>query len=157
MSKKTLDEAQIKTICEKLSHYLADTFVLYVKTLNYHWNMVGSQFFMYHKLLQEQYEEMAQATDELAERIRMLGHPAPGTLAQFQKLSCIEESDKIPTQEEMIRELAKIHEMLVEHGHQTIAFTDQVLDQGTSDLLVERIRFHDKQAWLLRSHFSHSG
>lgn len=151
--KKTIDEKTIDQITSKLAHFLSDTFILYVKTLNFHWNMVGPEFFMYHKLLEKQYEELAEANDELAERIRMLGRVAPGSLQEFLKLSCLKESPTDLSQEQMIHELVETHEAMVEHCHEIIQFTDEKKDQGTSDLLIERIRSHAKQAWLLRSHF----
>ncbi|MCH9627653.1 MAG: DNA protection during starvation protein 2 [Chlamydiales bacterium] len=151
---KTLSSDTIDQITKKLSHFLADTFVLYVKTLNFHWNMVGKEFYMYHRLLQEQYEEMQEATDELAERIRMLGREAPGTMKQFLEFASLKEASAPPPLEQMVLELVENHEEMVAQCHETIQFMDKVLDQGTSDLLVERIRFHSKQAWLLRSHLN---
>jgi len=152
MTKKTLDSKTIDQIATKLSHFLSDTFVLYVQTLNFHWNMVGAEFFMYHHLLQKQYEALAEAIDDLAERIRMLGKISPGSMQEFLNLSCIKESETKLSQEEMVHELIETHETLIEHCHETIQFTEEVKDQGTADLLIERIRFHAKQAWLLRSH-----
>lgn len=150
--KKALSSETIDQIIEKLSHFLSDTAVLYVKTLNFHWNMEGREFFMYHRLLQEQYEELQEAIDDLAERIRMLGRPSPGSMKKFLELSCIKESDKELSAEKMVQMLVDDHEALIEHCHSLIQFTDEKKDQGTSDLLIERIRSHSKQAWLLRSH-----
>jgi starvation-inducible DNA-binding protein len=152
MKRKALDEKTIDKITKQLSHFLSDTFVLYVKTLNFHWNMVGTEFFMYHKLLEKQYEDMAKAIDEIAERIRMLGRIAPGTMADFLKLSSLKEGSSKLGQKQMIKELVESHENLVEECHELIQFTESVNDQGTSDLVIEQIRFHAKQAWLLRSH-----
>lgn len=152
MSEKTLNAKTIESITPLLSSLLANTSVLYVKTLNFHWNMVGPHFFMYHKLLEEQYKEMAEALDELAERVRMLGHKAPGSMAQFLKIATLKEATENLSEQQMILELAENHEEMVEICHRTIAHLDSVLDQGSSDLVVERIRFHSKQAWLLRSH-----
>ncbi len=149
---KTLTNETIDQIAEKLSHFLSDTFVLYVKTLNFHWNMVGQEFYMYHRLLEKQYDELLEAADELAERIRMLGRTAPGSMKQFLNLCCLQESDAEKTAEQMVHELVEDHEAMVEHCHEIIKFTDKSQDQGTSDLLIERIRSHAKQAWLLRSH-----
>lgn len=147
LDKKTCDE-----ICGRLSHFMADSFVVYMKTLNFHWNMVGDRFFMFHKLLEEQYEEVSEGIDQLAERIRMLGQPSPGTLSEILNLSCIKEANKKLSQEKMIEELAKDNTTLVEHCRQIIDFTDEKEDQGSSDLLVDRMRAHDKNAWILRSH-----
>lgn len=152
VTKKTLSDDTINKITTKLRHFLSDTFVLYVKTLNFHWNMVSTEFYMYHRLLQKQYEELAEAADELAERIRMLGHPSPGSMKEFLQLTCLKESATHLPVEEMIRKLVGDHEKLIEHCHALIQFTEEVLDQGTADLLIGRIRSHSKQAWLLRSH-----
>jgi starvation-inducible DNA-binding protein len=152
MAKKTLSEKTIDQICTKLADFLADTFILYVKTLNYHWNMQGPNFFMYHKLLESQYEQMAHANDEIAERIRMLGRSAPATLASFLKLTSLKEGKTGLSEEQMIHDLAESHEIMVESCHKLISFTENAEDQGTADLIIEQIRFHAKQAWLLRSH-----
>lgn len=148
----TLDKKTIDQICEKLSHFLADNFVLYVKTLNFHWNMVGSEFYMYHKLLEEQYDELQDANDELAERIRMLGQKAPGSMKDFIRLSSLKESETKLSAKQMIQELVNAHQSLVEHCHGLVQFTEGVNDQGTADLLIQRMRSHAKQGWLLRSH-----
>lgn len=151
---KTLTAESIDQVADKLAFFLSDTFVLYVKTLNFHWNMVGREFYMYHLLLEKQYEELQEAADELAERIRMLGRKAPGTMQNFLKLARLKEEQAELTAENMIHTLVENHEELVEHCHEIILFTDKALDQGTSDLMIERIRYHSKQAWLLRSHLS---
>lgn len=149
MKKKSDTSAKIAKI---LSHFCADTFVLYVKTLNFHWNMRGPEFFQFHKLLEEQYKNLAEAADDLAERIRMLGHFAPSSMHDFLELAHIKESHPRLSQEAMIKELAIDHKTLELDLQKLIAFTDKHEDQGSSDLLVERIRFHAKQGWLLRSH-----
>lgn len=146
------DEDRTK-ICDHLAPLLADAFVLYVKTLNFHWNMRGPQFFMFHKLLQEQYEAIAEANDELAERMRMLGGKAPGSMETFLKLARLKESKQGLNQDQMIQELVEDHQRVLEQLHLVLRLTDACGDQGTSDLLIERIRDHAKQAWLLRSHF----
>ncbi len=109
---------------------------------------------MFHKLLQEQYENLAEASDEIAERIRMLQHTSPGSMGEFLKLSCLTESNTNLDDLQMIEELVSVHEKLVEHCRKIIEFTDSVEDYGTSDMLVTRMRDHDKQAWLLRSHLT---
>lgn len=139
-------------IAKKLSHFCADTFVLYVKTLNFHWNMRGPEFFLYHRLLEEQYKNLAEATDDLAERIRMLGHFAPSSMQEFLQLAHLKESHPKLSQEEMVQELVSDHATLEASLQKLIAFVDENLDQGSSDLLAERIRFHSKSGWLLRSH-----
>ena len=150
MAKKKNDKSGMDA---NLGHILGDTFVLYVKTLNYHWNMVGDNFFSFHKLLEEQYNDLAEASDLIAERMRMLKMKAPGTMAEFLKLSCLKEGKSSLSQHAMVKELARDHELMVEQLHALIEFSDETGDQGTSDLLIDRMRVHDKQAWLLRSHF----
>src|ERR1700722_19813428 len=150
MSKKST----VNPVVTQLSHFLADSFVLYVKTLNYHWNMVGTEFFMYHRLLEEQYGELAEASDSLAERIRQLGRPCPATMGEFLKLSSLKEGKSSNKQDVMVRELADDNALMEEILHKIIDFTDNALDQGTSDLLNERIRAHAKAGWLLRSHLT---
>lgn len=140
------------TVAKRLSHYLADTALLYMKTLNYHWNMVGPEFFMYHKLLEGQYEELSEALDEIAERIRMLGPKAPATMKEYLELASLKEGKSTHTQDQMVHELIKDHESMVWSATQLISFSDEQEDAGTSDLIVKWLRFHDKNAWLLRSH-----
>jgi len=149
---KTLSDKTKGQITDKLAEFTADTFVLYVKTLNFHWNMKGAEFFMFHGLLQGQYENLAGAVDDLAEQIRQLGALAPGSMKEFLKLTTLSESTAKLPQNEMIKELVEDHEELIESCGKLIQFVDEHLDPGTSDLLAERIRFHSKQAWLLRSH-----
>lgn len=142
----------MEAIAKKLSHYLADGYVLYIKTLNFHWNMTGEQFFMFHKLLQGQYEALAEANDDIAERIRQLGFKAPGSMKEFLKLACMEESASDLSDKEMIEELAEGHKLMVKHAGELISYCDEHGDPGTSDMIVGRMRDHDKQAWLLVSH-----
>ena len=139
-------------ISKKLSHFLADSYVLYVKTLNFHWNMTGEQFFMYHKLLEGQYESLAGANDEVAERIRQLGYKSPGSMQDFLKLACMKESPTDLSMKEMIQELAESHKLMVKHAGELVSFCNSHDDPGTSDMIVGRMRDHDKQAWLLISH-----
>lgn len=149
---KTLSSDTIDTITEQLGHFLSDTFLLYVKTLNFHWNMVGREFFMYHKLLEEQYKELQEAIDELAERIRMLGRKAPGSMKRFLEQTQLKEPKEELNADQMVKELVHDHESLIESCHKLINFTEEASDQGTADLLIKRIRSHSKEAWLLRSH-----
>lgn len=139
-------------VAEKLGIFLADTAVLAIKTLNYHWNMVGPQFFMYHKLLEEQYKELNEALDVLAERIRQIGPKAPATLKEFLELSTLKEGRSTLPQEKMVQELSYDHLLMVKQCHALIEISDEKKDQGTSDLLINRLRAHDKNAWLLKSH-----
>ncbi len=155
MAKKNLPEKTINQIAFKLGDFLADTFVLYVKTLNYHWNMTAANFYMYHKLLETQYQDLSEAADEIAERIRMLGRQAPATLASFLKLASLKEGASGVSQEKMIMDLAESHESMIEQSNMLIHFTTEAEDQGTADLIIKQIRFHEKQAWLLKSHLPH--
>jgi len=144
---------KVDTLYKALALFTADTMVLYVKTLNFHWNMTGPQFFMYHRLLEEQYKNLAEGLDELAERIRMLGGEAPGSMKDFLKLAQLKESAGTLSQNEMVKELVRSHTSMSHLCHQVIEISNQQRDEGTTDLLIERLRFHDQQAWLLRSHF----
>ncbi len=138
-------------IVEGLSKLLADTFTLYLKTHNFHWNVVGPQFRTLHLMFEEQYNELWLATDLMAERIRTLGFPAPATFAEFAKLTAIPETEGRP-------EAGKMIELLVE-GHETVCRTirnqfevaDKANDQPTLDLLTQRLEVHEKTAWMLRS------
>lgn len=156
MAKKIQTEKTINQIAFKLGDFLADTFVLYVKTLNYHWNMAGANFYMYHKLLETQYQDLAQAADEIAERIRMLGRQAPATMASFLKLASLKEGTSGLSQDKMITDLADSHQSMIEQCNMLIHFTEEAEtdDQGTADLIIKQIRFHEKQAWLLKSHLT---
>lgn len=148
----TIDKKMLNEIIERLSCFTADTALIYFKTLNFHWNMVGPEFYMYHKLLEEQYEELAEGLDSLAERLRMLGAHAPASFAEYLALTSLKEPKGRLTQDKMVRELASDHLALVGIAHSLIDLCDEALDQGSSDLLIERLRFHDKAAWILDSH-----
>lgn len=150
--KKTLDENKINRMTAMLKVLLSSTFVLYVKTLNFHWNMRGAQFFLYHRLLEEQYKELSEGIDDMAERMRQLGRYSPGSMQEFLENSYIKEEGPTLSQEEMVRSLVRDNEALEESIHSINHYADTILDQGTSDLLNERIRAHSKNAWLLRSH-----
>lgn len=135
-----------------LTSFLANTAIVYIKTLNFHWNMKGEQFFMYHRLLQELYEELAEGLDEIAERIQMLGAVAPGSMEEFLKLATLKEVRGAPSQSKMVAALTKDLAALVAEGEQLIALSEEAGDPATADLVVQRIRAHDKYAWLLRNH-----
>lgn len=147
-----MDKKTAGVVAHELSHFLADTAILYVKTLNFHWNMEGPEFFMYHRLLEEQYKELADSIDMIAEHVRTLGVKAPGTMREFLEKGCLKEAKGHYTQNKMVAELAKDHTTLVEHARIIIELTGELKDPATSDLLVDRVRSHEKSAWLLRSH-----
>lgn len=140
-----------KDISEGLSHLLADSYTLYLKTHNFHWNVEGPMFNTLHLMFMEQYTEMWNALDLIAERIRALGHYAPGTYKQLSKLTSIEESDKIPNAEGMLKQLLNGHEAVARTARKVFPAAEKGSDEGTLDLLTQRIQLHEKTAWMLRS------
>jgi starvation-inducible DNA-binding protein len=138
-------------IAEELAHFLADTYLLYLKTQNFHWNVRGPAFYSLHKMFEEQYVELAQATDELAERMRALGSIAPATFSEFLKLTSLTEDRGDLKAEEMIKKLVKDHEMLAVHALHILEKAQKVQDEATVDLLIQRIAIHQKTAWMLKS------
>ncbi|MCM2350150.1 MAG: DNA starvation/stationary phase protection protein [Bacteriovoracaceae bacterium] len=140
-----------RVVCKGLSKLLADTYLLYLKTQNYHWNVTGKMFRPLHTLFEEQYKEMAKSVDEIAERIRTLGEFTPATLSGFLKVSSIKEETSIPSAEEMIHNLVQGNEAVVMAAREIISLTDDCEDDVTADLMVERMQIHEKNAWMLRS------
>lgn len=138
-------------IVSLLSHFLADSYFVYVKTQGYHWNVRGPQFYSLHLLFESQYQNFADAIDTIAERIRGLGADAPGSFAQFRKLSDVVEATGVPTANEMVADLAQEHEKLSKQARKIIASMDKADDDATADLVTDRLRFHDQSAWMLRS------
>lgn len=146
-----IPEGEREKIADGLSHLLADTYTLYLKTHNYHWNVTGPLFNSLHTMFEEQYREMWEALDEIAERIRTLGVHAPGSYRKFAELSTIEEEDDVPSAEDMIRNLVKGHEAVVRTARGVIERADDADDEPTEDLLIQRMQVHEKTAWMLRS------
>lgn len=142
---------QRKAIAEGLSKVLADTYTLYLKTHNFHWNVTGPMFQTLHLMFEQQYNELALAVDLVAERIRALGHPAPGSYAQFSKLSSVTEATGVPKAEDMIRQLVEGQEALVRTARKVFVTAEKASDQVTIDLLTQRMQVHEKTAWMLRS------
>lgn len=140
-----------KEISLGLSHLLADSYTLYLKTHNFHWNVEGPMFNTLHVMFMDQYTELWNALDLIAERIRALGHYAPGSYKQYSKLSSISESDEIPKAEDMIKQLLEGHEIVARTARKVIASADKGNDEATLDLLTQRIQIHEKTAWMLRS------
>lgn len=138
-------------LAENLSGALADTYLLYTKTQSFHWNVVGPMFYGIHKLTEEQYEDMAEAIDTIAERIRQIGFIAPGSFKQFYNLSSIQEEDGAPSAEEMISQLVEGNELVCRKLRTSVAEAEKVDDVKTADLLTERIGKHEENAWMLRS------
>ncbi|PWC54516.1 Dps family protein [Azospirillum sp. TSO22-1] len=144
-------EADRKAIAEGLSRVLADTFALYLKTHSFHWNVTGPMFNTLHVMFMEQYTELWTALDELAERIRALGYPAPGSFTQFAKLASIAEETTVPRATDMIRQLVEGHEAVARTARAAFPTAEQANDQPTADLLTQRLQIHEKTAWMLRS------
>ncbi len=140
-----------KRIAGDLGRLLADTYLLQLKTQNYHWNVTGPMFVQLHALFETQYEQLSEAVDELAERIRALGEPAPGTFRQFKDLASVKEDDSLPEAKEMVRLLAECHEVCARNTRQVIPRADEAGDDVTADLLTERLAAHEKSVWMLRA------
>jgi starvation-inducible DNA-binding protein len=146
-----IPDADRKAIADGLSHLLADTYSLYLKTHNFHWNVTGPMFQTLHVMFETQYDELAIAVDLIAERIRALGHPAPGSYTEFQKLSAVKESVGAHTAKEMIAELVQGQETVVRTARSLYPAVEKASDEATADLLTQRIQLHEKTAWMLRS------
>ncbi|MDO9453697.1 MAG: Dps family protein [Stagnimonas sp.] len=142
---------QRHAIADGLSRLLADEYTLYLKTHNFHWNVTGPMFNSLHLMFMTHYTESALAVDEVAERIRALGFPAPGTYGAFAKLSSIEETDGVPEAMEMVRLLVKGHEACARTARSIFPLADKASDEPTADLLTQRLQVHEKTAWMLRS------
>ena len=140
-----------KKIAQGLSAFLADSYTLYLMTHNFHWNVTGPQFTSLHQLFMTQYTEQWTALDQIAERIRALGHPAPATYAEFHKLASIKEVSGVPKAEEMVRHLVMAQEATARTARNLYPLVDKAKDQPTADLLTQRIEIHEKTAWMLRS------
>ena len=146
-----ISEADRKEIADGLSKVLADTYTLYLKTHNYHWNVVGPMFNTLHLMFETQYNELALAVDMIAERIRALGEPAPGTYREFAELSAIDEDTDQPDAEEMIRRLVVGQETVARTARSMFGVVERANDEPTADLLTQRLQVHEKTAWMLRS------
>ncbi|MGZ8153985.1 MAG: Dps family protein [Burkholderiales bacterium] len=146
-----IQEQDRKAIADGLSRLLADTYTLYLKTHNFHWNVTGPMFQTLHLMFETQYNELALAVDLIAERIRALGYPAPGTYSEYGKLSSIKETPGVPKAEDMIRLLVEGQEAVVRTARSIFPVVDKVSDEPTADLLTQRMQIHEKTAWMLRS------
>ena len=140
-----------KQIADGLARLLADTYTLYLKTHNFHWNVTGPMFNTLHLMFETQYNELALAVDLIAERIRALDFPAPGSYAQFSKLSSIPEETGTPSAKEMIKQLVDGQEAVVRTARALFPVVNAADDQPTADLLTQRMQLHEKNAWMLRS------
>ena len=146
-----INEKDRSKIVGGLSHLLADTYTLYLKTHNFHWNVTGPMFQTLHLMFMDMYNEQWLAVDLLAERIRSLGEPAPGTYEQFAALTAIKPSKGLPKAKEMIRELVEGQETVARTARAAFPIAEKANDQPTCDLLTQRMQIHEKNAWMLRS------
>jgi starvation-inducible DNA-binding protein len=140
-----------KKIAEGLSRMLADTYTLYLKTHNFHWNVTGPMFQTLHLMFMTQYTEIWNAVDLVAERIRALGYPAPGSYKEFAELTSVRENSGSPGAKEMIRQLVAGQETVVRTAREVLPVAEKAGDQPTVDLLSARMEVHEKNAWMLRS------
>ena len=146
-----IDEKDRQEIAYGLSRLLADTYTLYLKTHNFHWNVTGPMFQTLHLMFEGQYNELALAVDLIAERIRSLGFPAPGTYSEYGELSSIPETPGVPSAKEMIVLLVEGQEAVVRTARSIFPVAERVSDEPTADLLTQRMQVHEKTAWMLRS------
>lgn len=146
-----IDDKQRKQIADGLSVFLADSYVLYLMTHNFHWNVTGPQFNSLHLMFMNQYTEQWNALDAIAERIRALGYPAPGTYRAFAKLATIAEVEGVPSANDMVRHLVAAQEAAARTARKLFPIVDAASDQPTADLLTQRLDVHEKTAWMLRS------
>ena len=146
-----ISEEQRTNIVEGLSRLLADSYTLYLKTHNFHWNVTGPMFTTLHLMFEQQYTELATAVDLIAERIRSLGAPAPGSYRDFGRLSKVPEAEGVPAATEMIRALVSDHETVVRTARSVFPAAEKAGDEASADLLTQRLQVHEKTAWMLRS------
>jgi starvation-inducible DNA-binding protein len=146
-----IDLKQRQAVADGLSRLLADSYTLYLKTHAFHWNVTGPQFQSLHLLFEQQYTELALAVDLIAERIRALGHVAPGSYKAYAKLSTIPEEAGVPSATAMVRSLVKGHEAVAKTARAVFPVASAADDQPTADLLTQRLQIHEKTAWMLRS------
>ena len=146
-----INETDRQQVVDGLSRLLADTYTLYLLTHNFHWNVTGPMFQTLHLMFETHYNELALAVDEVAERIRALGSPAPATYREFGKLTRIEEPTGVPEATEMIRVLVAAHETVIRTAREVFPQAENAADEVTVDLLTTRLQTHEKTAWMLRS------
>lgn len=146
-----IDKKHREAIAESLKHVLADTYLLYLKTQNFHWNVTGPHFNSLHTMFETQYNALALAADEIAERIRALGFYAPGSFEQYTKLANIKEATTVPSDQAMLEILLRDHETLIKSLARTLSIAEEANDQPTVDLATQRMQDHEKTAWMLQS------
>ena len=138
-------------LADELSRLLADSYTLYLKTHNFHWNVTGPMFQTLHVMFEEHYTELALAVDLIAERIRALGFPAPGSYAAYARLSSVVDTDGVPSALEMVKLLVEAHETVIRTAREAVNAAEEAGDQATADLGTQRLQIHEKTAWMLRS------
>ena len=146
-----MSDKQRKSIAEGVCKLLADSYMLYIKTHNFHWNVEGPMFNTLHIMFMQQYTEQWTALDDIAERIRALGEYAPGTYKEFSELTSINETEKVPKAEKMISDLLQGHEIVIQTARSIYPVAEEGGDEVTMDLLTQRLQIHEKTAWMLRS------
>ncbi len=146
-----ISEQDRESIAGGLKHLLADSYTLYLQTHNFHWNVTGPQFRELHLMFEEHYTELAVAVDDIAERIRTLGVAAPGTYRAFAELIAVEEVDGVPEAGEMVSVLTRAHEQVVKTCRDVLRKAQEVDDESTAALVSDRMRVHEKTAWMLRA------
>lgn len=146
-----ISERHREEISKGLAHFLADTYTLYLKTHNFHWNVTGPMFQTLHLMFEGQYNELAAAVDEIAERIRALGVKSPGSYQEFLKLTSIKENVSDLSATQMIQELVSGHEAVIRTARGLFSMVNEAHDEPTNDILIQRLRVHEKTAWMLRS------
>jgi len=146
-----LSEQAKRECAEALEKVLADTFVLYLKTHNFHWNVEGPQFRALHEMFEEQYRDLWEAIDEIAERIRALGHPAPGSMDRFKDLAEVRESDLIPSASEMLQQLVSDNGTAARTIRAALSTAQDAGDEATAGMLSDRLAYHEKQMWMMKS------
>ena len=152
MAKRPKTDARGGEVVRALENLLASSYTLYLKTHNFHWNVKGPMFTTLHTLFETEYTELALAVDTIAERIRALGHPAPGSYAAFQERSAVKERTGVPKAIEMVKELVRDQGTVAEVAREMLRAAEAAGDDASEDLAVQRIQVHEKNAWMLRSH-----
>ncbi|HJU50224.1 MAG TPA: Dps family protein [Pseudogulbenkiania sp.] len=146
-----INEQDRQDIAQGLSRLLADTYTLYLKTHNFHWNVTGPMFQTLHLMFEQHYNELSLAVDMIAERIRALGHYAPGSYSEYARLTSIAEANGVPRAQDMISQLVDGHETVCRTARSIFAVAERASDEPTADLLTQRLQVHEKTAWMLRS------
>lgn len=138
-------------VVAELKKILADSYTLYLKTQNYHWNVTGHQFGSLHSMFEEQYSDLAEAVDEIAERIRALNSPAPGSFQEFSKLKSINEASSLIDSDQMVKDLSSDNKKIADFMKEVVVICQSAQDETSADMLIERIQVHEKNAWMLDS------